>query len=331
MKPQVIKQMILLAVGLLLIAACKPQVPKEYIQPDEMEDLLYDYYVAQSMPTGTGSKDEMDYGHQYHTSLVLKKYGRTQAELDSSMRYYYINLEEFQKILSNVQKRLSEEALELGASTVDVERYTTQSLTGDTTDVWEESRQMVVLPQPPDNVMQFSLKADTSYHQGDSFLMTFDNTFLVQSGSKNAWVVLSVYYEGDSIVTHHTNISSMMTTTLRVPSCKLKAKELKGYVYMPKRQANDNENDMCVLLLDHIQLVRFHHKVSNIPGKEAVNMADSLKKDTLKNDSLKNDSLKPTRHRLGERPLPVKSENGEEHKQFNKPIINKPIIKNRRL
>ena len=37
MKPPVVKQMILLAVGLLLLAACKPKVPKEYIQPDEME------------------------------------------------------------------------------------------------------------------------------------------------------------------------------------------------------------------------------------------------------------------------------------------------------
>lgn len=326
MKPPVVKQMILLAVGLLLLAACKPKIPKEYIQPDEMEDLLYDYYVAQSMPTRTSSKEDIDYGQRYHTSLVLKKYGRTQAELDSSMRYYYINMEEFQKILSNVKKRLSDEALELGASTVEVERYTTQSLSGDTTDVWEGAKQMVILPQPPYNVQQFSLKADTSYHQGDSFLMTFGNTFLVQSGSKNAWVVLSVYYEGDSIITHHMNISPTVTTTLRIPSCKLKAKELKGYVYLPKRQGFDNENDMCLLLLDHIQLVRFHHKFTDKSSvKEEVAVSDTLKKDTLKNDSLKKDSMKPTIHRLGERPQPEKL-----FKLDNYQKAIKPLTKNRR-
>ena len=48
MKPRVVQHIILLAVGLLFLSACKPKVPKEYIQPDEMEDLLYDYYVAQT-------------------------------------------------------------------------------------------------------------------------------------------------------------------------------------------------------------------------------------------------------------------------------------------
>lgn len=322
MKPRVVQHIILLAVGLLLLSACKPEIPKEYIQPDEMEDLLYDYYVAQGLPTKTGSKEEIDYGTQYNTNLVLKKYGRTQAELDSSMKYYYIHMEEMQTIYNNVQKRLRKTAMELGASTVEVEQYTTQSLSGDTADVWEGSRQMVILPKPPYNVMPFSQKADTSYHQGDSFLMTFGNTFLAQSGSKNASLVLSVYYENDSIITHNTNISSMGVTTLRIPSCNLKVKELKGYVYMPKRSGIDNENDMCVLLLDNIQLVRFHHTgFVSTPAKPAVTVADTQMK-----DSLKNDSMKPSRHRLGERPLPVKSERTDDKKETIK-----PIIKNRSL
>ena len=322
MKQRVVQQMIVLAVGLLLLSACKPKIPKEYIQPDEMEDLLYDYYVAQGLPTKTGSKEEMDYGLRYNTDLVLQKYGRTQAELDSSMKYYYINMEVLHSIYSNVQKRLSKKALEMGASTVEVERYTTQSLSGDTADVWEGSRQMVILPQPPYNVMQFSQKADTSYHQGDSFLMTFGSTFLTQSGSKSGSLVLSVYYEGDSIVTHNMNISAMGGTTLRIPACNLKVKELKGYIYMPKRQGFDNANDMCVLLLNHIQLVRFHHRgFGNTPAKPAVTVADTLKKDTLKRDS-----LKPSRHRLGERPMPMKPEKADDNKQTIK-----PIIKNRSL
>jgi hypothetical protein len=303
--------MILVAVGFLFLSACKPTVPKEYIQPDDMEDLLYDYYVAKGMPSDPNSK-ETDYDHRYKINLVLKKYGLTQAELDSSLKYYYTNMEDLYKIYGNVQKRLSETALELGASSNEVERFTTQSLSGDTTEVWEGSRQMVLFPKPPYHIFRFSQKADSSYHQGDSFLMTFGNSFLVQSGSKNATVVLSVKYENDSIISHYTNISQMGTTTLRIPACNLKAKELTGYVYMPKRQGVDNENDMCVLLLNHIQLVRFHHKTSEEKHVgPVVNAAD-----TLKNDSLKNDSLKPRRHRLGERPMPTQSDN----KQLIKPI-----------
>lgn len=291
--------MFFMAVGLMFLSACKPIVPKEYIQPDEMEDLLYDYYVAQGIPSDPKSKDT-DYDRRYTTNLVLKKYGLTQAELDSSLKYYYTNMEEMFKIYGNVQKRLSEAALELGTSTTEVERYTTHSLSGDTTDVWEGSRQMVLFPKPPYNIIKFSQKADSSYHQGDSFLMTFGNTFLVQSGSKSATVVLSVKYENDSIISHNTNVSSMGSTTLRMPTCDLKAKELTGYIYMPKRQGIDNESDMCVLLLDHVQLIRFHHKKN-----DEIHVGPVLNADTLKNDSLKNDSLKPRRHRLGERPMPI--------------------------
>lgn len=312
MKPRVVQLMLLMAVGLMLLSACKPTIPKEYIQPDDMEDLLYDYYVAQGLPTDPNSK-AIDYDHRYKTNLVLKKYGVTQAELDSSLKYYYTNMEELYKIYGNVQKRLSEQALELGASTMEVERYTTQSLTGDTTDVWENSRQMVVLPQPPYNVVRFSQKADSSYHQGDSFLMTFGSTFLVQSGSKNATVVVTVRYENDSIISHNTNVSPVGNTTLRIPACSLKAKELSGYIYMSKRQGIDNENDMCVLLLDHIQFVRFHHRNDDDePSTPSLNTPDSLK-----NDTLKNDSLKPRRHRLGERPVSVQT---KEKVQLIKPI-----------
>ena len=29
-----------------LVFSCKPQVPDEYIQPDEFEDILYDFHLA---------------------------------------------------------------------------------------------------------------------------------------------------------------------------------------------------------------------------------------------------------------------------------------------
>ena len=49
-----------LALGLLLITACKPGVPKDVIQPDDMEDILYDFHLAQ----GVGARDG-DEGIEY--------------------------------------------------------------------------------------------------------------------------------------------------------------------------------------------------------------------------------------------------------------------------
>ena len=38
------RHLMLLVLGLIFVAACTPSVPEQYIQPDDMEDILYDYH-----------------------------------------------------------------------------------------------------------------------------------------------------------------------------------------------------------------------------------------------------------------------------------------------
>ena len=72
------------------MTACKPSVPSQFIQPGEMEDILYDYYVSQGMVDVTATNDqERDYKRELYFATVLKKYGKSQADFDSSMVYYY--------------------------------------------------------------------------------------------------------------------------------------------------------------------------------------------------------------------------------------------------
>lgn len=291
-----------LAVILISLSACKPSVPSKYLQPDEMEDLMYDYYVSQGI--SNNKVGSTDYERRYNLQAVLKKHGLTNDEFDSMLVYYYNNMELFNVIYGNIQKRLSEEALELGTSAGEVERYTIQSASGDTTDVWEGSRQMLLMPIPPYHVVQFTQKADTSFHKGDSFLLTFGSTFLAQSGSRNATAYLAVTYENDSVVTTSTSITNLGITTLRIAACDQKAKRIDGFLYLAKRERTDNESDMCLLMLSHIQLMRFHHHEDeeDEDDKPSVPAAVPVKTDTV-------DSLKPRVRRLGERP------------DINKPII----------
>lgn len=283
---------------LLLLSACKPQVPSKYLQPDDMEDLMYDFYVSQGISTSrVGSSD---YERRYNLQTVLQKYGLTNEEFDSTLVYYYNHMELMDAIYTRIQKRLGNEALQLGASEGEVERFTTQSVSGDTTDVWEGRRQLMLLPIPPHHIVQFTQKADTSYHQGDSFLFTFGSRFFVQSGSRNATVYLAVTYENDSVATSHTSVNVSGGTTLRVNACDLRAKRLDGFIYMPRREQTDNESETGILLLNHIQLMRFHHKASSEDKDEedepkAAPVAIPERKDTT-------DSLKPRIHRLGDRP-----------------------------
>ena len=300
MKQQWSHLIFLLAV--ILLSACKPTVPSRYLQPDEMEDLMYDYYVSQGMSNNRTGATEYD--HRYNLESVLRKYGLTPAEFDSSLVYYYNHMEQMNVIYTNIQKRLSEEALELGTSAGEVERFTIQSASGDTTDVWEGRRQMMLLPIPPYHVAQFTQKADTSFHKGDSFLLTFGSTFLVQSGSRNATVYMSVTYENDSVVTASSTISNSGSTTLRLAACDLKAKKIEGFMYMAHRDRSDNASELCLLMLSHIQLMRFHHS----KDQDQKDNKEEVKPDIVpvKADTI--DSLKPKVRHLGERPMPIKRE-----------------------
>ena len=272
---------VLLLVGLLL-SACKPSIPTEIIQPDDMEDLLYDYYVAQNI---TGDQhDGYDYRAKYNNGLVFKKYGVTEAEFDSSLVYYYNHIEDLYKIYESVQARLSNEAIELGASVGDVERYMKRSLSGDTMDIWTGHRHHLLFPQPPYNIFQFVQKADTACRANDSYMMTFGSSFLVQSGSRSATALLSVVYENDSVLTKSISVPLSGTINLDIPECGLRAKEFRGYFYMPERQGADNASDMCLYMADHIQLMRFHHpdvekkdSVSVEKEKDAVNVVKEPK------------------------------------------------------
>ena len=294
--------------AMVLLSACKPTVPSKYLQPSEMEDLMYDYYLSQGISNSRAGSS--DYNRRYNLQTVLKKYGLTNAEFDSTLVYYYNHMELMDAIYSNIQKRLGDAALELGASEGEVERFTTQSASGDTTDVWEGKRQLMLLPIPPYHIVQFSQKADTSYYKGDSFLLTFGSRFLVQSGSRNATVYLAVTYENDSVVSATTPINVSGGSTLRINACDQKAKQLDGYIYMPRRDQTDNASEIPLLLLDRIQLMRFHHKEKPEDEKEQEKAPVAVPE---KNDTT--DSLKPRIRRLGERPT------------MNQPIKSQPIIK----
>lgn len=296
------------ATVMVLLSACKPQVPSKYLQPDDMEDLMYDYYLSQGI--SNSQPRTTDYDRRYNMQAVLKKYGLTNEEFDSTLVYYYNHMELMDAIYSNIQKRLGDEALELGASEGEVERFTIQSVSGDTTDVWEGKRQLMLLPIPPYHIVQFSQKADTSYYKGDSFLLTFGSRFLVQSGSRNATVYLAVTYENDSVVSATTPINVSGGSTLRINACDQKAKQLDGYIYMPRRDQTDNASEIPLLLLDRIQLMRFHHRENPEEENEQENAPVTVPE---KNDTT--DSLKPRIRRLGERPT------------MNQPIKSQPIIK----
>ena len=165
----------------MIMVACKPTVPSEYIQPDDMEDILYDYHVAQAMAKQIEVQDANFNKTRYFLS-ILKKYDVTEADFDSSLVYYYSHVDRLQDIYKQVNQRLSDEATNLGVTVGDINRYSQYSATGDTANIWNKQSDLLLIPCPTMNRFDFTVDVDTTFHQGDSFMFQFVSEYLWQNG-----------------------------------------------------------------------------------------------------------------------------------------------------
>ena len=205
-----------------------------------------------------------DYNRRLNFELVLKKHGLTQAQFDSSLVYYYTRADRFQEIYKHVQERLNNEAEKYGAA-VSEGPIKAASLSGDTADVWKGNRALMLLNDRPYHLYQFAQKADTAYRAGDSFMLSMNTTWLMQQGNRQATVYLAITYANDSTVKQYSTVSSSGNTTLRIPYCKERVKEIKGFVMCGMRPSTDDTNSLCVLFVNNIQLFRFHNKIIEQP------------------------------------------------------------------
>jgi len=279
------------------MVACTPSVPSEYIQPGEMEDILYDYHIGQAMIKADHSPENIDFEKTKYFLAVLHKHGVTQADFDSSMVYYYSNLVRLKTIYTEVNQRLSDEANELGASVGDISRYSQYSASGDTANIWNGVSDLMLIPYPTMNRYDFYLKADTSYYKGDSFMFQFVTEYIWQSGMKDVVVCIASKYEGDSIIQTVNHISTSGLSQIRIPANREnKLKDMHGYIYLGKGDGEENNNRQ-MMFLSKLQLIRFHNKeTQNDTNDETGNKND--KTDSLQRiDNARRPVLDTTRVR----------------------------------
>jgi hypothetical protein len=242
----------------MLVMACKPTVPSEYIQPDDMEDILYDYHLALAMARQK-SGEEQDYNRLLYFRSVLKKYNVTEADFDSSLVYYYSHAYRLKDIYSEVNQRLNEEAASLGVAVGDINRYSQYSTTGDTANIWTQHTDLLLIPSPTMNRYDFTVKVDSTFKRGDSFMFQFMSEFIWQTGTKDVTVCFVCKYAGDSIIqtANHITVSGLAQVRLPVYREK-KLKEMRGFIYL--NDGGDDSNTRKLMFISQIQLIRFHDK-----------------------------------------------------------------------
>lgn len=273
------KNSIWVVAGLLLLTmmGCKPTVPSDVISPGKMEDILYDYHVAQAMGKQQ-SGEEADYNKMAAYHAVLRKHHITEAEFDSSLVYYYSRIDYLKDIYSHVNDRLANEATALGAITGDINRYSQYSEDGDTANIWRMPTDLMLIPRPTMNRFDFTITPDTTFRKGDAFMFQFMSEYIAQGGGKDAVACLVAVYEGDSILQTVSHVSMGGTSQLRIPSnTEKELKKLKGYIYF--NEGGERTDMRKMMFVSQLQLIRFHNK--ELPKDSAIIAKDSLQADSV--------------------------------------------------
>jgi hypothetical protein len=273
-----------------LMESCKPGVPREYIQPDDMEDILFDYSLADGITKSQDSKDTIQL--RVLRIAILKKYKVTEAEMDSSMIYYLRHTEQMQKIYENLADRLSREARAQGISGSEI-NSSAGAMIGDTTNIWTGDRAIVLSQYKPFNVQSYSFVADSSYHKGDNIILEFATNFISQSGVQDGVVVLAVTFNNDSVANQTMHVSSSSNYHLQVmDESRCGIKWVKGYfLFNNSQNMQDNQmssNDMKMLLVYNIRLVKMHET------KEQKLRNDSIRKASSQIDTSAANHSQPT-------------------------------------
>ena len=266
-----------------LLAACTPRRPSGVLSEGKMEDILVDYHLALAMAeTQSGDLSENRY---LLTQAALRKHHVTEAELDTSLVYWCRNSEKMVKICGRVSKRLSYMAESQGVDRQERNRYSYLATEGDTANVWNLRSNVVLIPNVVDNIYSFSIDADTTFMPGDYFMWAFKTQFMVSDQYTEAYALLSIQYDNDSIMGTTQRLGGNRDTEIRLNCAEalrdVPIRSVNGTIYLPIR-----DKGFGILAVNDFVLVRYHDLSRNTKQeKEAPATVDTvavkLQPDTL--------------------------------------------------
>ncbi len=274
------------------MASCGKSIPDDIIQPEDMENLLYDYHLASTM-TNSLSYTE-NYKKKAYYEYVFRKHNVTEAEFDSSMVWYTRHNDELAAIYERLQKRFEEAENYMKVQVAKRDNQIDVSLSGDTVDIWQDRTLYWLTTSPLTNKLTFGLKADTSFRVRDALLLEADFHFLPKANQVDGTAVLGLNYQfsNDSIqgITRIVRGQGPQRIYLR-PDSAYEIRSVSGFIYY----TNDH-NPKASLLVDKIRLTRYHIKEDEKPvAKTDSTVADSVKHEAIQLHEPAADTVQKTR------------------------------------
>lgn len=242
-----------ICLSLFVVNGCKPGIPGEVLSESLMEDILYDYHLAQGMADLGDSVQEKRY---IYVQSVFRKYDITEEEFDSSMVWYSGHASYLKEIYARINERFDAEAKALGVGTKATNIYAKLTNKGDTANIWMEKDFFLLKPATIDNRMNFLMEADSSFYPGDVFLWRFKPRFVYKDGTREAYAGLTVRFENDSVLSTTQRLGGDYQIEMYVrPKDDLKVKEIYGFIYVPNPK---DQTSFKMVIINEPALIRFH-------------------------------------------------------------------------
>lgn len=267
--------------------ACAPSTPSGILPEDEMENVLYDMHVAQSIYETRSGGVTTGADLIALRASVLNKHGIDKAEWDTSFNYYCRNTREMYSIYQSLSDRIERNVVALGGKVDGI-----QGEEADTANVWKAEPSFILMHQAPYNLYTFEIQPDSTFEDGDRITLQYDVQFIFQDGMRDVAAYLAVYYDNDSIasVVTHTNFDSHGIATVNNDVDRLHVKKIKGYFILvqnlTQNTSNPNTSTMRLAAIRNVKLLHLRTAPPAPVKEERKEATDSLNVDSLRKDSI---------------------------------------------
>lgn len=281
---------------------CKSDMPEDVLDEGTMENVLYDYHLAQSLGEKKSAEQitrhsNISYNENYYLKSVLDKYHLSEEDFNRSLEWYTRHSEVLFKIYKNLNERI---AADIGTNVSTDGTLYADAATDDTLDIWRGSRAWL-LSSVGQNTVSFEQEADTAIHAGDRLMFHFTSNWIYREGMKSAVVSLALKYDNDSTAVMTFPFYSPGNQEFSVVVGTKPLKRIYGYVY---QQAQWDAKPK-LLVISNVSLIRFRVNAQPVDIRNQSEDADSLQnvqknhqrsERMLRDSLLHNDSLQRVGH-----------------------------------
>ena len=245
----------LMLLGASLMVACGKQIPEDIIQPEEMEEILYDYHLSVSL--GADLPHMTTPEREALKNYALEKHQVTRALFDSSMVWYTRHANFLYEIYSQLDKRYTMAETRMKTQINERSGQIQISLSGDSVDVWSDRDLYWLSTSKLTNKVTFNLKADTTFRPNDALALEANFTFFSPnstSSTTHAVVGMNFTMRNDSTesLVQTVNTSGKKRFYLKSTSAS-RFNHVTGFIYCV---APDSTNGN--VLISNIRLIRYH-------------------------------------------------------------------------